>query len=375
MPAAGIVTTKEFVVRIPRRHPIARWVLPVVLVTVFCGLKLAVGPEIFFGRSPWVLMSGAVTLAAWYGGGLPGLATTGLSLVVCTWLFVPHRPGHLFPSDPGWIIRGIAFAIDGLLVSAVAASLHRARGEAERLKAEADRVNELKDVFLATVSHELRSPLHAILGWTQLLATGRLTPEREEKALESIERSAQLQSKLVEDLLDVSRAVTGTLRIEKKPTPFCRVALDALESIRLEAEEKGIEIESDVQAAAMVLGDPARIHQVVTNLLRNAVKFTPAGGHIRMEVAYDAREVRLSVADDGDGIAPDLLPVVFDRFRQGSDAFRGPSGGLGLGLAIVRHIVEMHGGSVEARSDGPGHGALFRVRLPALPHEEAGAPA
>jgi signal transduction histidine kinase len=369
------VSTEEFVIRIPRPHPIARWVLPVVLVAAFCGLKLAVGPDIFFGRSPWVLMSGAVTLAAWYGGGLPGVATTMLSLITCTWLFVPHRAGHLFPDDPGWMVRGIAFAIDGLLVSAVAASLHRARGEAERLKSEADRLNGLKDVFLATVSHELRSPLHAILGWTRVLATGKLDAERQERALGSIERNALLQSKLVEDLLDVSRAVTGTLRVEKKVTPMCRVALDALESLRLEAEEKRIRLESDVQDGAVVLGDPARLNQVVTNLLRNAIKFTPPGGHVHLQVARDEREVRLTVADDGDGIEPDLLPVVFDRFRQGKGAFRGPSGGLGLGLAIVRYVVEMHGGSVEARSDGPGRGATFQVRLPALAGAGAGADA
>ncbi len=238
-----------------------------------------------------------------------------------------------------------------------------ARDQAARR--EAEQANRVKDEFLATLSHELRTPLNAILGWARMLRTGRLDAATAARALEAIERNARLQSQLIEDLLDLSRIISGKIRLTVCPVDLAAVIEAALDQTRPAALAKAIQLELDLdRAAGAMLGDTERLQQVVSNILSNAVKFTPTGGHVEVRLERDDSEVRIQVRDSGSGIPADLLPHVFDRFRQGDSTTRRAQGGLGLGLAIVREIVELHGGTVEAQSPGPGKGATFTVRLP-----------
>ncbi|MBN9681042.1 MULTISPECIES: hybrid sensor histidine kinase/response regulator [unclassified Corallococcus] len=229
---------------------------------------------------------------------------------------------------------------------------------------EAEEANQLKDEFLATISHELRTPLTAILGWVQLLRTGNLPPPRQERALETIERNARAQGQLIEDLLDVSRIVSGKLKLDVEPVDLSAAVQQALESVRPAADARHIDVRATVDTSSSVMGDPHRLQQVVWNLLSNAVKFTPKGGHVRLVVCRRDSIVELTVEDTGQGISEAFLPHVFERFRQADGGTTRKTGGLGLGLAIVRHIVEMHGGTVTAASDGEGRGSTFTVRLP-----------
>jgi len=250
----------------------------------------------------------------------------------------------------------------------------RLRAEAEReallareqvLRAEAEELSRLKDEFLATMSHELRTPLNAIFGWITLLRTRRLDEPTQERALETIERNARAQKRLIEDLLDVSRIVTGKVALELVTVDPRRVVEAALETMHPAAQTKGLKIVPLLDiGAGTVRGDFARLQQIVCNLLSNAIKFTDAGGHIEVCLARRNGEVEISVADSGQGIKPEFLPLVFDRFRQEDGSISRRHGGLGLGLAIVRHLVELHAGSVEAQSVGEGKGAKFIVRLP-----------
>ena len=234
-----------------------------------------------------------------------------------------------------------------------------------RLFRQADDLNRLKDDFLATLSHEMRTPLGAILGWTRLLQTGQLTPDRAADAVQAIERSAQAQSKIVEDLLDLARGTAGNLRLDMKPIDLAAVARRGVEAIAPAAEAKKIRVEVCASAPVPIVGDAGRLQQVTWNLLSNAVKFTPAGGSVTVRVGLaDGDAAELRVADSGIGIAPEFLPYVFDKFRQADASSTRRHGGLGLGLAIVRHIVELHGGSVEAESEGGGRGTTIVVRLP-----------
>jgi len=230
---------------------------------------------------------------------------------------------------------------------------------------EAERASRAKDEFLATVSHELRNPLNAILGWTRMLRAGKLDGARAARALETIERNAVMQASLVEDMLDVSRIITGKLVLDVGPVDLCAVVAAAFDTVRLAAEAKEItvrlELDEDLELGA---GDPERLQQVVWNLLSNAIKFTRAGGTVRVRLRRDGGDVVLAVSDDGQGIEADFLPFVFDRFRQADSTSTRTHGGLGLGLAIVRHLVELHGGTVGVDSEGLGRGATFTVRLP-----------
>ena len=250
----------------------------------------------------------------------------------------------------------------------------RLRAEAEReallareqvLRAEAEELSRLKDEFLATMSHELRTPLNAIFGWITLLRTRRLDEATQERALETIERNARAQKRLIEDLLDVSRIVTGKVALELVTVDPRRVVEAALETMHPAAQSKGLKIVPLLDiGAGTVRGDFARLQQIVCNLLSNAIKFTDSGGHVEVCLARRNGEVEISVTDSGQGITPEFLPLVFDRFRQEDGSISRRHGGLGLGLAIVRHLVELHAGSVEAQSLGEGKGAKFIVRLP-----------
>jgi signal transduction histidine kinase len=231
--------------------------------------------------------------------------------------------------------------------------------------AELEQLSRLKDEFLATMSHELRTPLNAIFGWVTLLRTRRLDEPTQERALETIERNARAQKRLIEDLLDVSRIVTGKVALEIMPVDPRRVVEAALETMQPAAQAKGIAVVPLLDAgAATVRGDFARLQQIVCNLLSNAIKFTPSGGQVEVCLAHRNGEAEISVSDSGQGIKPEFLPLVFDRFRQEDGSISRRHGGLGLGLAIVRHLVELHAGSVEAFSEGEGKGSRFVVRLP-----------
>jgi signal transduction histidine kinase len=231
--------------------------------------------------------------------------------------------------------------------------------------AELEQLSRLKDEFLATMSHELRTPLNAIFGWVTLLRTRRLDEATQERALETIERNARAQKRLIEDLLDVSRIVTGKVALEIMPVDPRRVVEAALETMAPAAQAKGITIEPRLDAGvATVRGDFARLQQVVCNLLSNAIKFTPSSGHVEIRLSHRNGEAEISVSDSGQGIKPEFLPLVFDRFRQEDGSISRRHGGLGLGLAIVRHLVELHAGAVEAFSEGEGKGSKFVVRLP-----------
>ncbi len=233
------------------------------------------------------------------------------------------------------------------------------------VNAEEREANRIKDEFLATLSHELRTPLGAILGWTRLLRAGHLDAQSSAHALAVIERNALAQTKLIDELLDHSRIATGTLAIHRRPIPLAPVIESVIDALRPSAEAKEVEITTSLGSHCVVSGDSDRLHQVVSNLLSNSIKFTPRGGHIDIALLRTDDYVEVRVTDDGDGIAPEFLDHVFDRFRQGDSTSRRSQGGLGLGLALVRHIAELHNGEVHAESAGKGRGARFVVRLPA----------
>ncbi len=252
---------------------------------------------------------------------------------------------------------------------------------AERRRAEQERAellvrereaNRLKDEFLATLSHELRTPLNAILGWTKLLRANAVPAPALDRALEKVERNAQVQARLVEDLLEVSRITSGKLRLDLKPIDLVTLVNTAVDSIRPTAEARGVAVDRRLDTFAMpTVGDPDRLQQVIWNLLSNAVKFTPPGGIVTIQMTRQDGTDELVVSDTGIGIEPAFLPRVFDTFRQADASSTRTHGGLGLGLSIVRHLVEMHGGEVRAESDGLGKGARFTVRLPVRAVEPA----
>jgi PAS domain S-box-containing protein len=244
------------------------------------------------------------------------------------------------------------------------------RRRAEDLEA----ANRAKEDFLATLSHELRTPLNAMLGWTRLVRMGKLDRPGTERALETIERNAHIQEQLIADILDVSRIVTGKLRIELRPLDLGPIIGAAVDAVRPAAEAKGVALDSQIEAAGTILGDPDRLQQVVWNLLANAIKFTPRDGTIVVSSGRVGANAMIKISDTGEGIPPDLLPYIFDRFRQGDASATRPHGGLGLGLSIVRHLVELHGGRVQAWSEGPQRGATFAVLLPVRAVQKVEAP-
>ncbi|MBM3804385.1 MAG: hybrid sensor histidine kinase/response regulator [Acidimicrobiia bacterium] len=242
-------------------------------------------------------------------------------------------------------------------------------------RAEAEAANRMKDEFLATLSHELRTPLTAMLGWARLLRGGELEAETAARAIETIESNARLQAQLIEDLLDVSRIILGKLPLGVRPVELAAIIEAALDAVRPAAAAKSIRLLRALDpATGLVSGDPDRLQQIVWNLLSNAVKFTPSGGQVDIRLDRVGRSARITVTDTGKGILPEFLPFVFDRFRQADSSSTRVHGGLGLGLALVRHLVELHGGSVHAESAGEGKGATFSVQLPLLSAGEAHDP-
>ncbi|MDZ8070394.1 MAG: response regulator [Nostoc sp. DedQUE08] len=237
----------------------------------------------------------------------------------------------------------------------------------QRARAEAEAANRIKDEFLAVLSHELRSPLNPILGWAKLLQSRKFDEAGLNKALKTIERNAKLQAQLIEDLLDVSRILQGKLSLNTIPVDLVSTIEAAMETVHLAVEAKNIEIETMLDPnVGKVLGDPARLQQVFWNLLSNAVKFTETKGKINVRLERIDAQAQITVSDTGKGIDPDFLPYMFDYFRQGDSTTTRRFGGLGLGLAIARHLIEMHGGTIGAKSPGEDKGAIFTVRLPLI---------
>lgn len=249
---------------------------------------------------------------------------------------------------------------------------HRLLELEKKARAEAEASSHAKDEFLAVVSHELRTPMTAIQGWTWLLRSGEVKPEDVGKALEVIERNMKLQAQIIEDLLDISTIVTGKIHLDRKPFDVNAALDDALEQLRPSAEARELRLEED-RRAAVVLGDRARLRQIFWNLLSNAIKFNREGGVVRLFVAQENGDVIIRFEDTGEGIPPDFLPSLFDPLKQAESSLTRKHRGLGIGLAIVRHLVKLHGGTVEAHSEGPGKGSRFMITLPAAEKTAASA--
>ncbi|MGH8525461.1 MAG: hybrid sensor histidine kinase/response regulator, partial [Gammaproteobacteria bacterium] len=256
------------------------------------------------------------------------------------------------------IVRGMAHDVT---------ERRQALAREKEARKEAEAANRLKDEFLSTLSHELRTPLTAIIGWSHLLVQGEVDRQKQPKALETIARNAKSQAQLIDDLLDVSRIIRGKLHLDFSPCELQPVIEAAVESIRPTAEAKGVRLQLLLEPrVGLVFGDPDRLQQIVWNLLSNGVKFTPSGGAVQVRLQRINSDVEIAVSDSGVGITSDFLPHVFDRFRQADGSTTRAHGGLGLGLAIVRHLVELHGGTVRAVSAGEGQGATFIVKLPLI---------
>jgi PAS domain S-box-containing protein len=342
-------------------------------------------------RGEGTILINDVKKDARYGKSSPYYGMPEGQVPVVSYLSVPviSRMGEVYgglffgdPQETAFTER-VARIVEGLAAQAAVAidnaklyeAAQRARAEAEqvareneRLYREAQESSRLKDEFLATVSHELRTPLTAILGWAHLMRQGGFNADSMNKALETIERNARSQSQLIEDLLDVSRIITGKLRIDIRPVDPNSFIEAAIEAVSPAAEAKGVLIQRIMDTGAVsVAGDPVRLQQIVWNLLSNAIKFTPKGGRVRVRLERVNSHLEIGVSDSGSGIEPEFLPYVFDRFRQADQRSTRQHGGLGLGLAIVRHLVELHGGTVRAESAGKDQGATFTVLLPVAP--------
>lgn len=342
------------------------------------------------------LFLAAVAVTAWRGGTLPSLLATLLAVVAVDYCFNP--PVGAFEASVDNAASAFVFVMVALLISWIDAARKRALRERDRLlaseqqaRAEAETANRSKDQFLAMVTHELRAPLAVILGWARLLMgengeraqegngeqAKSFDPASQIRALEAIERNALAQKHLVEDLLDVSRITTGKFRVEMRPINLVPVIESAIETVAPSFAAKRIKLHAEYDHEAdFINGDAGRLQQVMWNLLSNAAKFTPEGGHVEVRLERAGRCARVVVHDTGSGIPREFLPHIFDRFQQAEVAPSREHGGIGLGLAIVRHLVEAHSGTVHATSAGEGLGSSFTVELPllsgAVPHRQGG---
>lgn len=280
-------------------------------------------------------------------------------------LAVGARRGRRFTEREIELVSGFAYHAAVALENArLFAEAQRRRAEAESARAAAEHANRAKDEFLAVLSHELRTPLTAILGWVRLLLSGRLPANRVSEALSAIHRNTCMQTRLIDDLLDTSRIVAGKIQLELRPVDLAAVVQEVLAAARQDARAAALLASATIEPGCVVSGDRDRLHQVVTNLVGNALKFTPTGGCVDVRVGRRDGAIELVVSDTGEGISPEALPHIFDRFHQVDRSHTRRHGGLGLGLAIVRHLVEAHSGTVRAESAGRGRGASFTVRLP-----------
>ncbi len=282
-------------------------------------------------------------------------------------LFFGHSEKGVFTERQERILSGLAGQ------AAIAMDNARLYEATLKARADAETANRLKDEFLATVSHELRTPLNAILGWSRMLSSGKLDEPGIVRAVEIIERNAKAQGQIIEDILDVSRIITGKLRLDVSPVEIAEAIEAAVDTLRPTADARSVRLHAMLETRpSLVLGDANRLQQIVWNLLSNAIKFTPKGGRVQISLSRINSHVEILVSDTGQGISKNFLPYVFERFRQADSSPSRSYGGLGLGLAIVRHLVELHGGSVMADSPGEGGGATFTVRLPLAIMREGG---
>jgi PAS domain S-box-containing protein len=281
------------------------------------------------------------------------------AILFCEWY------NSVLRDDRGKLVSVLSLVLDVTAKQSAeeerAAALVRER-DARRHAEEADR---LKDEFLATLSHELRTPLTSILGWASMIRNGEVEGANATRAIETIERNARSQARLIDDLLDVSRIITGNLRLDLHPLDLAPIVDAALDALRPTADVKGIQLRTHFEPGeCLIKGDPNRLRQVIWNLLSNSIKFTPRGGSVNVDLTCVESTARLTVSDTGEGISAVFLPYVFDRFRQAEGSISRRQGGLGLGLAVGRHLVELHGGTISAESEGIGQGSVFTVDLP-----------
>jgi hypothetical protein len=320
------------------------------------------------GKAP-VIVESFAEWSNYYPGLGPLASVTGSQALVAFPLIVEGRiigaMGLSFPKPQKFSEDDYAFML--ALAHQCAQALERARlyETEQQLRAQAESANRMKDEFLATVSHELRTPLNAIVGWSSMLTTNKFDEAVTSKAIQTIERNAKAQAQIIEDLLDVSRIITGKLNLNLRPTELALLVKTALDTLQPSAEAKNIKIKSKIDFEAnIVRGDSDRLQQVMWNLLSNAVKFTPQGGEIEVRLERAESQARIIVSDTGQGISPEFLPLVFERFSQADGTSTRKYGGLGLGLAIVHHLIEMHGGTVKVESAGANQGTTFTINLP-----------
>jgi signal transduction histidine kinase len=315
----------------------------------------------------FILLGISVMATAWFAGTGPALAATVLGAVLGA-----EEAGSLTRLDGDAATHLAMFVVQGLLLTAVISELRAARRAsdqqariAQAARRESEAANRMKDQFLATISHELRTPLNAVLGWVHLLRTGKLDRDTSNRGLETIERNARLQAQLTGDLLDVSRALTGEMQLESQATTLNEAAQQAVALVAPAARAKGVAVDVSIpDAPIVVLGDAARLRQIAWHLLSNGIKFSPRGATVQLSVESYEAEATLKVRDSGTGIDPAFLPRVFDRFTQQDSSSTRPFGGLGVGLALVRELVTLHGGEIEAQNRTDAGGAIFTVRLP-----------
>jgi len=281
------------------------------------------------------------------------------SILFCEWY------NSVLHDDRGKLVSVLSLVLDVTARQSAEEERTRALVRERDARRHAEEADRLKDEFLATLSHELRTPLTSILGWASMIRNGEIEGPAIGRAIETIERNARAQARLIDDLLDVSRIITGNLRLDLHPLNLAPIVDAALDALRPTADVKGIRLQTHFEPEeCLVKGDPNRLRQVIWNLLSNAIKFTQRGGSVNIDLTCIESIAQLKVRDTGEGISADFLPYVFDRFRQAEASISRKQGGLGLGLAVVRHLVELHGGSISAESEGLGRGSVFTVDLP-----------
>jgi signal transduction histidine kinase len=361
-----------------------RMLLSVTIIAGAAALRAALTPFVGPYALPFITFFPAVAIAAWFGGTASGVGTMLVSGLVANYFWLESESSLLI-GTPGEAVALAFFFIGATVIVVVCEAFRRSnrrvehyaelqrtwREEEVRLRAaadvartEAETANRAKDQFITVLSHELRTPLTSIQGWARMLRAGKLDEAKIAHGLEVIERNADVERRLIDDLLDVHRIATGRLTIEPRDVDLAEIAASATESHRLAATGRGVKIVLDQTGPLRLSADPHRLAQVMSNLLANAIKFTPEGGVVTVTVRDEGERGRVDVCDTGAGISVSELPKVFDAFWQGDSTLSHSRQGLGIGLSIVRHLVELHGGTVRVSSDGPGCGTCFTVILP-----------
>jgi signal transduction histidine kinase len=351
-------------------HPTPlRFAVAVAAVGIVYVIEYFAGALISDG-SHFLLLGTAVMASAWFGGTGPALAATVIGAVIGAWDVTPHA------ADVRATQTHLAlFVVQGLLLTALVSELRGARRiaehqahEAQEARRDSEAASRMKDEFLTTISHELRTPLNSVLGWLHLLRTGKLDPTTSQRGFEAVERNVRLQAQLTGDLLDVSKALTGHLRLESRQVSLSEATRQAVLAATTAAHAKGVDITSEISDSSVpVFGDLTRLRQIVWQLLANAIKFTPRGGRVSLRLERAGESALLTVFDSGPGIDTEFLPRIFERFTQGDPSPTRTAGGLGLGLSLVRDLVELHGGDIRARNRAGGTGAVFTARFPLHP--------